>query len=103
MYPRRIGKGHARIAFVKACKIADPSVIVTAAKQYASIAPTSEMKFIPYPATWLNGERWEDDMTVINEQTNTNRLKNILNLDDIWDDTPSVEHQKVAQIDCKGR
>lgn len=63
-YPRRIGKGAARAAFLKAEKIADPNYIVQAALTYARYVVDEgiEQQFIPHAATWLNGERWEDDL-----------------------------------------
>ena len=38
----------------------------------------TEMKFIPHPATWLNGERWEDE-DVNDYKTNADVLNNIIN------------------------
>jgi hypothetical protein len=63
-YPRRIGKGDARTAFKKASMNADPNMIVQAAINYASFVAEQDVdqKFVPHPATWLNGERWEDDL-----------------------------------------
>jgi Helix-turn-helix domain len=63
-YPRRLGKGHARIAFRKAAMNNDPNTIVQAAIAYGRFVLDQqiEQQFIPHPATWLNGERWEDDL-----------------------------------------
>ena len=63
-YPRRIGKGLARVAFVKACKVADANTIIQAAIAYAAFVEETgvERQYIPHPSTWLNGERWEDDL-----------------------------------------
>ena len=63
-YPRRIGKGAARAAFSKASTIADPNMIVQGAIAYAKHVAEegTEQQFIPHAATWLNGERWEDDL-----------------------------------------
>jgi hypothetical protein len=60
-YPRRVDKGHAEKAFAKAIKGgADPKVIIDAATLFAASFTNSDPKFIPYPATWLNGKRWDD-------------------------------------------
>lgn len=62
-YPRKIAKGTARKAFAKAfarnpgLKIDD---LLTAVAAYA--ASVSEMRYCAYPATWLNGERWMDNL-----------------------------------------
>jgi hypothetical protein len=51
-----------------------------------------EKQYIPHPTTWLNGERWEDDIEDVSptSQTNTDRLKTILS----WDDTPQIESKE---------
>jgi len=64
VYPRRIGKGAARRAWEKATQITDPDFIVLAAMCHATFwrKQRTEMQFIPHPATWLNQERWDDDL-----------------------------------------
>ena len=63
-YPRRIGKGAARISFARACDFANPNDIVQAAIVYSKhcLDQGTEIQFIPHPSTWLNQERWEDDL-----------------------------------------
>jgi hypothetical protein len=63
-YPKRVGKGQARKAFALACKIASASEIVSGAIRFADHAKEqgTAMRFIPHPTTWLNGERWEDEL-----------------------------------------
>jgi DNA-binding transcriptional regulator YhcF (GntR family) len=63
-YPRRIGRGEARVAFAKACRHSDPNAIVHGAIAYARHCDEMkiEPKFRPHPATWLNQERWADDL-----------------------------------------
>ena len=63
-YPRKSGKGNARKAWAKI----SPSKalfqkIMTALESAKRCEQWKREKgqFIPYPATWLNGERWEDD------------------------------------------
>lgn len=75
-YPRRVGKGAARIAFDKATRSADPNEIVQAAIAYSKHCQEMgiEMKFRPYPATWLHGERWEDDLEA--EKQEVTQVKN---------------------------
>lgn len=59
--PRKVGKGDAQKAWRKALKKTSEDRILMAARglkrQYAS----TEARHIPHPATWLNGERWEDE------------------------------------------
>jgi hypothetical protein len=60
-YPRKESKGHARTAFTKAAKKAEPSVIIDAAMAFGLRVAGSDPKFIAHPTTWLNGERWDDE------------------------------------------
>lgn len=59
-YPRKIGKGQARNAWRTAIKRADPAEIIAAAEKFALAMKGRDLKFVPHPATWLNGERWSD-------------------------------------------
>lgn len=63
-YPRRIGKGAARVAFERATKFADANDLIQAAIKFAEHCQETgkEPQFIPHPSTWLNQERWEDDL-----------------------------------------
>jgi hypothetical protein len=61
-YPKHLQKGEARKAFFKAVeRVGDADVIVEGAKRM-SVDPNLPIKqFIPYPATWLNRDGWEDE------------------------------------------
>lgn len=62
VYPRRIDKGHAEKAWHKLLKLdVDAQEVIDAAARFAAKVKDSDPKFIPYPATWLNGERWADE------------------------------------------
>jgi len=60
-YPRKSAKGTARRAWGKAISKIDGDTIIAGAARYAS-DPNREETFTAHPATWLNGERWEDPM-----------------------------------------
>jgi hypothetical protein len=60
-YPRKIGKGNARKAFEKAMKSATIDEISSGLNSQLDILKSKEQKFIPHAATWLNGERWNDE------------------------------------------
>lgn len=60
-FPRKVSKGHARKAWKAAKQKTEPRVLVDAAASFAQSVGNTEPKFIPYPATWLNGERWADE------------------------------------------
>ncbi|MBP2583357.1 hypothetical protein J3A78_003835 [Streptomyces sp. PvR006] len=63
-YPRRIAKAPARAAWSKAIKRGAMPADITAAATRAAAQwrrQNTETKFIPHPATWLNGERYDDE------------------------------------------
>lgn len=62
-YPRRTGKGAARKAFAKALTRTDFHIIIDAieAQRIAGMFD-KDPQYIPHPATWLNGERWDDEI-----------------------------------------
>jgi len=63
-YPRKKDKGHARRAFEKALEKTDLETILDGVRLYKTAEAHNDIEFIAYPATWLNGERWEDEHTV---------------------------------------
>ena len=60
--PRRTAKGNARKAWSKAIKTASPEQIIEGMKVYATATVGTETQYIAHPATWLNAERWLDDV-----------------------------------------
>lgn len=63
-YPRKVAKGTARAAWAKALKRgAEPADVIAAAARASAQwrAAHTETRFIPHPATWLNGERYDDE------------------------------------------
>ena len=68
-YPRKVARQDAAKAFASQCLGPDdvPSLIAAIKIQSASPDWTdSGGRYIPYPATWLNQRRWEDEGTKIN-------------------------------------
>lgn len=66
-YPKKVGKGAALKAFEKAKVNADLIVVIENAIEQQK--KTDQWKkdggqYIPNPATWLNQQRWEDEVTV---------------------------------------
>lgn len=61
-YPRKVGKQAAWKAFVKATEVATVDDILSGAIRYANDPNLpADHNFIPHPATWLNGGRWDDE------------------------------------------
>lgn len=58
-YPNKVDKARARKAFGKLSQ-AKGKLAIAGAASFANDPNLPEKRFIPYPATWLNGERWED-------------------------------------------
>lgn len=61
-YPRKTDKAKAKTAWAKATKTHDPARLIAAAATFAIAKRDTEQRFIPHPTTWLNGERWEDEV-----------------------------------------
>ncbi len=61
IYPRRVAKKDARRAWAK---VPDGShvAILTALVAWRQVWRDKDTEFLPHPATWLNGERWEDEL-----------------------------------------
>lgn len=62
-YPRKVGKGNAQKAFIKARGKAELVEIAVPLKHFVENLNGTEMSKIPHAATWLNQERWLDDQT----------------------------------------
>lgn len=62
-YPRKVSKPHALKAIRAALKKVGFDELLSSVKSYAATvkAAGTDTKFIPYPATWFNGERWKDN------------------------------------------
>lgn len=58
-YPRKVKRKEARVAYVKALKIATHEQIMDGLRRFQFSA---ELKWRPHPASWLNGERWLDEV-----------------------------------------
>lgn len=62
-YPRKVSKDAARRAWGKATRRTPAAVILAAVASYPF--DLSRPQFIPHPATWLNGGRWDDDPAAV--------------------------------------
>jgi biotin operon repressor len=68
IYPRKVAKKAAEVAFAKAAKHTPVAVILTGAGRYAR-DPNRAEAYTAHPATWLNGHRWLDDALPVREKT----------------------------------
>jgi hypothetical protein len=61
-YPRKVGKAAAQKAYAKAIKKAEPETILARLEAWKSSKGFPEPDFVPHASTWLNGERWLDQL-----------------------------------------
>lgn len=61
MYPRKTAKRAAEKAYRAALKRGSREVILEGLQSQLAALKAKETKFIPYPATWLNEDRWADE------------------------------------------
>ena len=78
LYPRKIAKAHARKAYDLALKKESAIKINEGLISMVNAHKHTELKFIPHPATWLNGELWKDE-DLHEHQTNADALNNNIN------------------------
>lgn len=65
LYPRKLTRNKARIAYLKALKSADAETILNGLKWWiAGEWRGKEERYIPHAPTWLNQARWEDATTM---------------------------------------
>jgi hypothetical protein len=64
-YPRKASKKDARIAFGRINPDAELFTRMLDAIAAQRVSRQWREGFIPYPATWLNGERWTDEVTAL--------------------------------------
>jgi hypothetical protein len=65
-YPRQTNKGFAKKVFEK-LKVDDAmltKMIQAIYVQNKNVWKDKDQQYIPHPSTWLNGERWEDEVVV---------------------------------------
>ena len=63
-YPRRVGKGAAEKAWVRARRAGvTVETLIATAERFAADTKRdgTESRFVPHPATWLNRRPWEDE------------------------------------------
>jgi hypothetical protein len=72
VYPRKVAKGDAEKAWRKLNPPIETVEKMLKAIESAKASPDWQKdsgQFIPYPATWLNGKRWEDELLATNGTT----------------------------------
>lgn len=76
-YPRKSNKGFAKKVFDK-LKVDQEllnKMLQALALQTRTVWKDKDQQYIPHPSTWLNGERWEDEITVDQSMSAADREK----------------------------
>ena len=60
-YPRKVSKPAGIKAIKNALKTHPAEYLLEKVKAYSAATGWKDRQFIPHPATWFNGRRWEDD------------------------------------------
>ena len=60
-YPRRVAKAAARKAWARLSPDQQAAAIIGIVA-WRPIMLTKDAEYLPHPASWLNGERWEDEL-----------------------------------------
>ena len=76
-YPRKSNKGFAKKVFDKLKVDQDllNKMLQALALQTRTVWKDKDQQYIPHPSTWLNGERWEDEITVDQAMSAADREK----------------------------
>ena len=60
-YPRKEKRRTAAKAYASALRRSDAATILAGAQRFAADPNLPDRQYIPHPATWLNGDGWDDD------------------------------------------
>jgi len=100
-YPRKVGRGAAEKAFIKARKKTSLADIAIPLKEFKANLNGTPMDKIPHCATWLNQERWLDDQTHAANRSRTSEndlaglgVKANDDLGNLFNERPTIEGPK---------
>jgi len=79
LYPRRQGRRAAEKAFERAIKRSPANEILQGLIDQLPTFDEKEKKFVPHPSTWLNQDRWKDEL-----QTETSEADVMRNIAQEW-------------------
>ena len=60
-YPRKLARGAAERAYIRALTKTSPETLLAAVQRFASQCAGKDPQYVPHAATWLNAERWSDE------------------------------------------
>jgi len=62
IYPRRVAKKDAKRAWDKITPKVQMQALIALADWRQVWLSRGELQYVPHPASWLNGERWDDEL-----------------------------------------
>jgi len=80
MYPKKQGKGTAKTALVKALRKVSADQLQHSLALFVQSWGNKDRKYLPFLATWLNGERWDDELQApsLQDMTSDQQMQTIL-------------------------
>ena len=81
IYKKKVGKGQARKAYTAALRKVEHDKIHLALVEYVRSTQGDDKKYLPHLSTWLNGERWDDELQEksLQDMTSEQQIHEILN------------------------
>jgi hypothetical protein len=78
LYPRKVAKGMACKAWQKV-SAADRPLLMRRLQKFIDVDwKGTEVRFVPYPATWLNARRWEDEIRDVSQLPDGRHDKDVI-------------------------
>jgi hypothetical protein len=98
LYPRRLAKKDAVKAWTRMSHKARVDALTALVDWRRVWLARGEIEFIPHPATWLNGERWEDELPTNNTPTHASHVPAKPHLESERGEMPASVRDAIARI-----
>lgn len=103
LYPKRIARKDAERAWQKIDAAEYPAILLALVAWRRVWRARDNDQFIPHPATWLNGERWTDELPAEYARTNASHVPAKLpSNEDRRSAMPDAVKALLAKIRAKG-
>ena len=81
LYPKKKAKGRAKASYLKAVRKSEFALIHGRLEAYVRSIQGQDLQYIPHLSTWLNDERWDDEISEasLNQLSTTEQMNQILN------------------------
>ncbi len=92
LYPRRVAKLDARKAWARLSSVQCVECLTALVAWRRLWMARGELEFVPHAATWLRGERWEDELPTPVASTSTHQSHQTANLPSLNARTAMPDH-----------